>query len=107
MTIASEIQRIKNNIANAYDVCTSKGANIPSDKNSSNLANCINSITVGSGGGSNVDLKPLIKKAIGWTNQNEGKCYFVRWNTDGTYNLMSANFKTLVKNFATNYMIII
>ena len=50
------------------------------------------------------DLKPLIKKAIGWTNQNEGKCYFVRWNNDGTYNLMSANFKTLVKNFATNYM---
>ena len=104
MSIASEIQRIKNNIANAYSACQEKGANIPSNKNSSNLASCINSITVGSGGGSNVDLKPLIKKAIGWTNQNEGKCYFVRWNNDGTYNLMSANFKTLVKNFATNYM---
>ncbi|MEE3350453.1 MAG: hypothetical protein VZR09_10495 [Candidatus Gastranaerophilaceae bacterium] len=104
MTIASEIQRIKNNIANAYDVCTNKGANIPSNKNSSNLANCINSITVGSGSGSNVDLKPLVKKALGWTNPNEGKCYFALWNKDGTYNLMSASFKTLVKNFATNYM---
>lgn len=103
MTIASEIQRIKNNIASAYSVCTNKGANIPANKNSANLANCIRSIPVGSGEGSDDSLRPLIKKAWGWTNQGEGKCYFVNWNKDGTYNLMSANFKTLVKNFATNY----
>lgn len=103
MSIASEIQRIKNNIANAYSICNDKGATIPKNQNSSNLANCISSISVGSGG-SNIDLKPLIKKAWGWSNQNQGKCYFANWNKDGTYNLMSASFKTLVKNFATNYL---
>ena len=60
MSIASEIQRIKNNIANAYSICNDKGATIPKNQNSSNLANCISSISVGSGG-SNIDLKPLIK----------------------------------------------
>ncbi len=104
MSIASEIQRIKNNIANAYSICNDKGATIPQNQNSSNLANCINSISVGSGG-SNVDLKPLIKKAWGWTSQNTGKTYFVSRRTDGTFQLMGAgNFKTLVKNFSTNYM---
>ena len=107
MTIASEIQRIKNNIASAYTACTNKGANIPSTQNSANLASCINSISVGSssGGGSNVDLNPLIKKAWGWTSQNTGKTYFVSRRSDGTFQLMGAgNFKTLVKNFSTNYM---
>lgn len=48
MTIASEIQRIKTNIANAYTNAESKGATLPEVQNSDNLATCINSI---SGGG--------------------------------------------------------
>ncbi len=44
MSIASEIQRIKNNIANAYTAILEKGGVLPSNKNSSNLANTINSI---------------------------------------------------------------
>ncbi len=47
MSIASEIQRIKNNIANAYTNCSNKGATIPSTQNCANLANCINSIPTG------------------------------------------------------------
>lgn len=104
MSIASEIQRIKNNIANAYSVCGDKGANLPQNRNSANLANCINSISAASSG-SNIDLRPLIKKAWGWTSQNTGKSYFVSRKNDGTFMLMGAgNFKTLVKNFSTNYM---
>lgn len=48
MSIASEIQRIKNNIANAYTSCEEKGATLPSVQNSNNLAECIASITGGS-----------------------------------------------------------
>ena len=48
MTIASEIQRIKTNIANAYTVCDSKGATMPATQNSANLADCIDSISGGS-----------------------------------------------------------
>jgi hypothetical protein len=53
MTIASEIQRIKTNIANAYTSCNSKGATMPASQVSDNLADCIDSI---SGGGSFIGL---------------------------------------------------
>ena len=49
MTIASEITRIKTNIENAYTALEAKGATIPSEKNSANLASTVNTIT---GGGS-------------------------------------------------------
>ena len=51
MTIASEIQRIQNNIADAYTSCNSKGATMPATQNSANLANCIDSISGGGDGG--------------------------------------------------------
>lgn len=44
MTIASEIQRIKTNIANAYTACDNKGATMPATQNSANLASCVSSI---------------------------------------------------------------
>ena len=47
MTIASEITRINNNIANAYTACDSKGATMPVTQNSANLADCIDSIQTG------------------------------------------------------------
>lgn len=49
MSVASEITRIKNNIANAYTAINSKGGTLPQTQNSANLATAINSI---SGGGS-------------------------------------------------------
>jgi hypothetical protein len=47
MSIASEIERIKTNIANAYTTCEGKGATLPAILNSENLVNCISSITGG------------------------------------------------------------
>lgn len=49
MSIASEINRIKSNIANAYTNCNLKGATMPDAQNSANLAETINSIASGSG----------------------------------------------------------
>lgn len=49
MSIATEIERIKTNIANAYTACEGKGATLPTTLNSENLSNCISSITGGGG----------------------------------------------------------
>lgn len=47
MSIATEIQRIKANIENAYTKAEGKGATIPTNKNSENLASTIESIETG------------------------------------------------------------
>lgn len=56
MTIASEITRIKTNIESAYTALEAKGATIPSEKNSANLASTVNSII---GGGSSGETNYL------------------------------------------------
>ena len=53
MSIASEITRIKNNIASAYTSVSNKGGTLPETQNSNNLATAISSIP--SGGGGDVD----------------------------------------------------
>ena len=50
MTIASEIQRIQTNIANAYDALEAKGATMPATENTDNLAATIETISSGGGG---------------------------------------------------------
>lgn len=47
MSIASEITRINNNIAAAYSACENKGADMPQQQNSANLAAAIDSISIG------------------------------------------------------------
>jgi hypothetical protein len=51
MTIASEITRIKTNIENTYAKAEEKGATMPEVLNSDALAECIESIPKGEGGG--------------------------------------------------------
>ena len=53
MTIASEITRIKTNIDNAYTALEAKGATIPDEKNSANLASTVNTISGGISGETN------------------------------------------------------
>lgn len=53
MSIASEIQRIKGNIEDAYTECENKGATLPQNQNSDNLATTIASIS--GGGGADLD----------------------------------------------------
>lgn len=47
MTIASEIQRIQTNIANAYDALEAKGATMPATENTDNLVTTIDTISGG------------------------------------------------------------
>ena len=51
MSVETQIERIKTNIANAYASAEAKGATIPEVKNSENLSACVDSITAGGGGG--------------------------------------------------------
>lgn len=51
MSIASEVQRIKNVVAAAYTAAERKGAEMPEQQNVSNLSGTIESITGGGGGG--------------------------------------------------------
>lgn len=44
MSIASEISRINQNVANAYTACSNKGATLPQAQNSANLATTISNI---------------------------------------------------------------
>ena len=44
MSIQSEIERISANIAGAYSALSAKGAALPSEQNSANLANTVGSI---------------------------------------------------------------
>lgn len=54
MSIASEITRISENIAAAYTALDGKGATLPATQNSANLADTIDTITTGGGGGATV-----------------------------------------------------
>lgn len=45
MSISQEIQRINTNIANAYTQANAKGATLPQNQNSANLASTIQSIS--------------------------------------------------------------
>lgn len=67
MSITSEIERIKANIANAYVACQTKGATMPSVLNSANLAECIASIT----GETSVTYKDYVDGATAiWTGED-------------------------------------
>ena len=59
MSIASEIQRIKTNIANAYTQANAKGATLPQVQNSANLASTIQSISGGGGTPVSVEEKDV------------------------------------------------
>lgn len=55
MSVASEIERIKGNIASAYTSASGKGATMPDVQNSANLAGCIDTIA---GGGATDEWRP-------------------------------------------------
>lgn len=55
----TQINRIKQNVANAYTQASQKGATMPSVQNSDNLASTIASITTG-GGGTGTNIYDLI-----------------------------------------------
>lgn len=81
MSVQSEINRIKTNIAGAYSAVSEKGGTVPQTQNSSNLAEAIRSIPSGSSEiysidevriGTWIDGKPLYRKVIQVTTGANG-----------------------------------
>lgn len=60
MTIASEIQRVQTNIAGAYTALEAKGATLPTERNSANLASTIESVSGGESSRFGATLDSLI-----------------------------------------------
>lgn len=90
MTIASEITRIQNNIANTYTALSDKGATMPATQNSANLATTVASIPAG--GGDTVTAVNYTGSAITvgdkvWLNEkaNVSANAVAVNNTSGTY----------------------
>lgn len=54
MSIATEIERIKTNITNAYIKLSEKGATLPASQNSENLASTINTMSTSSSSSNNL-----------------------------------------------------
>lgn len=78
MSVASEINRIKSNIADAYTEAEAKGATMPATENSANLADTIATI---SGGGIPIDESSLTPLVFGIDN---GGFYFSDTPADET-----------------------
>lgn len=83
MTVASEITRIKTNIANAYNSASEKGATLPDVQNSDNLATCISSITGGGSSGSSSKYGVSIDDILGDVDNNG-----VLQQTTGSFNVV-------------------
>ena len=81
MTIASEIERIKTNIANAYTALGEKGASLPEVQNSTNLADTVATVVSGGEGSGGSKLpaeysvfKKYLEKTALDTTTGLGKC---------------------------------
>ena len=84
MSIASELSAMNGHILNAYDEISAKGGTVPTNKNISNLASAIASIS--GGGGGDVDISGLfgLTKSVSGTFSVSGK----GWSSyDLTHNL--------------------
>lgn len=80
MSIASEITRISGNIADAYTSLNAKGATMPQDQNSNNLADTIDSIPAGGGGGQTVWRGDWIVPQVYLDLDDTTKEYYTTYN---------------------------
>lgn len=70
MSIASELQNLITNLANAYTSCFDKGATLPQNQNMYNLADTIASIPSG-GGQASIDSYALSNQIFEINSFNE------------------------------------
>lgn len=106
MSVASEITRIKTNIANAYDEAIGRGAVAPEIQNSENLVSCIASIPSGGGETSSIttDERFLINAKIEPTDTGDLSYLFQNWTNliklDLTYYEIDSEFTPMYGMFS-------
>ena len=102
-TLKQAISSLKSNISNSYNACKTKGATIPTNKNSSNLAECILSIPTGSGGSTpSVDMnaQPCSHFNVTWAEITDPTDVPQQFTID--FGSIGVTFKSLVIYSATN-----
>ena len=98
MSITSEIERIKTNIANIYAEAENKGATITGERNSDNLASVVT--TIPSGIDTSVYINPDIRTIAGSTGTTSYPGFFrVVKKIDSNY-IGKGPFETLTSGFA-------
>lgn len=96
------ISSLKTNISNSYNACQSKGATMPSVKNSSNLPACISSIPTGSGGSTpSVDMnaQPCSHFNVTWAEITDPENIPQEFTID--FSQIGVTFKSIVIYSAT------
>ena len=98
------INTLKTNISNSYNACETKGATMPTEKTSKNLAECISSIPTGSGGGStpSVDMnaQPCSHFNVTWAPITDPENIPQQFTID--FSQIGVTFKSIVIYSATN-----
>ena len=91
MTIASEITRIKNNIAGAYAALSAKGATMPATQNSANLATTVVSVPEGAGETITVTNNSSYDRITGekvWLNKSGNNYSIINYASADIYSLI-------------------
>ena len=94
------ITSLKTNISNAYNVCETKGATIPSVKNSSNLPECILSIPSGGSTSVNMNAQPCDYFNVTWAEITDPSNIPQQFTID--FSSIGVTFKSIVIYSATN-----
>lgn len=96
------INTLKTNISDSYNACQTKGANMPTEKTSSNLPDCILSIPSGSGGSTpsvNMNAQPCTHLNVTWAEITDPSDIPQQFTID--FGSIGVTFKALVIYSAT------
>ena len=102
-SLKQAISSLKSNISNAYNACMNKGATMPTNKISKNLAECILSIPTGSGGSTpSVDMnaQPCSHFNVTWAEITDPSDVPQQFTID--FSSIGVTFKSIVIYSATN-----
>jgi hypothetical protein len=99
--LSEAISSLKTNISNSYNECESKGATMPTEKTSSNLADCIKSIPSG-GSTPSVDMnaQPCSYFNVTWAEITDPSDVPQQFTID--FSSIGVTFKSIVIYSATN-----
>lgn len=92
--LKKSINSLKTNISTAYDTCKNKGATIPDEKTSKNLADCISSIPQTTSSGVDMNAQPCDYFDVTWTPITDPSDIPQEFTID--FSQIGVNFKAIV-----------
>ena len=99
-SLKQAISSLKSNISNAYNACKTKGATMPSEKISKNLAECILSIPTGSTPSVDMNAQPCSHFNVTWAEITDPSDVPQQFTID--FSSIGVTFKSIGIDSATN-----